>query len=196
MDRKRFLKNTCGIGMGSCMGFALLAGRDLYAAAPDNDAAGSTPLVPVDARQIQNVLSYVEDNMEETVRKSVFERLGYEHTTDTGFIGWINGFKGKLQRFFDLVNSGEDTYWEKMEYDPERSLIRITGKPVDKCACPYAQAEHAPVSLCHYCCRNFQVSMFEILLERPVEVRIDEGFLLGDTRCSTTIVFEGKLDVV
>jgi hypothetical protein len=29
--------------------------------------------------------------------------------------------------------------------------------------------------------------MFEMLLEKPVKVYIDEAFLLGDKRCSTTI---------
>jgi hypothetical protein len=82
-----------------------------------------------------------------------------------------------------------------MEYDPEKSAISIIGKPADKCACPYAQCKNAPKSLCHYCCKNFQKSMFEILLERPVQVQIDEGFLLCGNRCSTTTFFNVKLAI-
>jgi len=32
-----------------------------------------------------------------------------------------------------------------------------------------------------------------MLLEKPVEVRIDDAFLLGGKRCSTTIFVDGKL---
>jgi hypothetical protein len=195
MDRKKFFKKACGIGIGSCVGFYLLSKDDLFASEQDNNLVNSTPIVPVDTRQIQNLLYYVENSMDETVKKSVFERLGYEHTTEIGFINWINGYKSDLKSFFDRVNSNKDTYWEKIEYDPEKSVIRIIGKPVDKCACPYAQCQNAPKSLCHYCCKSFQISMFRMLLERPVKVQIDEGFLLGDKRCSTTILFDGKLQM-
>jgi hypothetical protein len=195
MDRKNFFKKACGIGLGSCVGFGLLSKGDLFAATQDNNITEGTPIAPVDARQVQNVLYFIETSMEETVKESVFERLGYEHTTDVGFKNWILGYKNNIKSFFDKVNSNKDTYWEKMEYDPERSAIRIIGKPVDKCACPYAQCQNAPKSLCHFCCKNFQKSMFELLLERPVKVQIDESFLLGCKRCSTTIFFEGKLTI-
>jgi len=35
--------------------------------------------------------------------------------------------------------------------------------------------------------------MFEILLDKKVNVQIDEAFLLGGKRCSTTIFVDGKL---
>ena len=195
MNRKNFFKKSCSIGIGSCVGFSLLSKGNLFAAAQDNKETKGTPVVPVDTRQVQNVLIYVETTMEEIVKKNVFERLGYEHTTNPGFKNWIDGYKSNVKSFFDMVNSNKDTYWEKMEYDPEKSTIKITGKIVDKCACPYAQCQDAPKSLCNYCCKNFQKSMFEMLLDRPVEVQIDEGFLLGDKRCSTTIFFGGKLQL-
>ncbi len=196
MDRKKFLKKACGLGIGPCIGFSFLSKGDLFAATQDNDKIlKSTPVVPVDTRQVQNVLSYIENSMEESVKKSVFERLGYEHTTKPSFKNWINGYKNNIKSFFDMVNSNKDTYWEKMEYDPEKSAIRIIGKLVDKCACPYAQCQNAPKSLCHYCCKNFQISMFEMLLDRPVKVQIDESYLLGGKRCSTTVFVDGKLQL-
>ena len=195
MNRNNFIKKACGIGIGSCVGFRLLSKGDLYAAAHDNQTESITPVVPVDTRQVQNVLSFVENSMSENVKKDIFERLGYEHTTDPGFINWIDGYKKNLKSFFDRVNSGEDRYWESMEYDPEKSAVKIVGKPVDKCACPYAQCPNPPESLCHYCCKNFQVAMFEMLFDKQVEVRIDEAFLLGDKRCSTTIFVDGKLQI-
>ena len=195
MDRKNFLKSVCGLGICSCAGFSLLMNDKLSAAVKrDSQADKKTPLVPVDSRQIQNVLCYIDSSVDESAKKSIFERLGAEHLTDTGFKNWIDNSKNNLKGYFDRINSNKDTYWEKIEYNPEASTTKITGKPVDRCACPYAQHENPPFSLCNYCCASFQKAMFEMLLEKPViKVQIDESYLLGGKRCSTTLFIEGKL---
>jgi hypothetical protein len=193
MDRKDFFKSACGLGICSCVGVGLLSNNSFASVKQDTIGTKKTPVLPVEPRQIQNVLYHIDSTMDESIKKNVFEQLGYEHTTNDGFKNWINGYKSNLKSFFDKVNSNNDTYWEKIEYNPETSVIKITGKPVDRCACPYAQADNPPKSLCNYCCINFQKSMFEMLLGKSVKVQTDEAFLLGGKRCSTTIFVDGKL---
>jgi hypothetical protein len=195
MDRKDFLKNACGIGICSCAGLSLLTNDKLLASVIQTSQSDKkTPLVPVDVRQIKNVLCYIDSSMDESVKKSVFEKLGAEHLTHEGFINFINNTKNNLKGYFDGINSNKDTYWEKIEYDPETSTIKITGKPVDRCACSYAQTESTPISLCKYCCVGFQKTMFEMLLGKPViKVQLDESYMLGGKRCSSTVFIEGKL---
>lgn len=160
------------------------------------DASGSTPLVPVDQRQIANVLCFIDSSMDESVKKQVFGRLGFEHLTHPQFVQMINETKKDIKGYFDRINSGKDTYWEKIEYIASLSCIRITGKKATRCACPYAECDKPPKSLCNYCCINFQKCMFEMLLGKKVKVQLDESFLLGGKRCSTTIFVDGKLDIV
>jgi hypothetical protein len=194
MDRKNFCKTTCGLGISSCLGFGFLSNTGLSATGElIQEADKRNPIVPVDLRQIQNVLRFVDSSMDEPSKKAVFERLGMEHTTSEKFIVVMDGYKKDLKGYFDSVNSKKDTYWEKMEYNPDTSVIKITGKVVDRCACSYAQCANPPKSLCNYCCKNFQKQMFEIILGKKVEVKIDAAFLLGDNRCSTTIFVDGKL---
>lgn len=185
----------CGLGIGSCAGINMLTNEKLFAEDEQNsEPEKKTPLVPTDTRQIQNVLSYIESSMDEPVKKSIFERLGAEHLTHPGFANWINENKNNIKGYFDRINSNKDTYWEKIEYDSETSAIKITGKPVDRCACPYAQSENPPLSLCYHCCVGFQKKMFELLLEKPViKVQVDESYLLGGNRCSSTVFIDGKL---
>lgn len=196
MDRKEFFKHTCGIGIGSCLGMNLLMNSKVMAAEDQkSEQEEKTPLVPADTRQIQNVLSYVESSMDESVKKSIFERLGEEHLTHPGFINWINENKKNIKGYFDHINSNKDTYWEKIEYNPDESSIKIIGKPVDRCACPYAQHENPPLALCNYCCIGFQKRMFEMLLGIPVvKVVLDESYLLGGKRCSSTVQIDGKIN--
>ena len=196
MKRKNFLKCSCSIGLASCVGLGTVAGESLFAKVTEDEIIDKkNPLIPVDTRQVQNVLSHVENTMDENVKKSIFDKLGYEHTTDPGFIDWINGYKKDLKKFFDRINSDKDTYWEKIEYDPKISAIKITGKPVDRCACAYAQAENAPKSLCNYCCKSFEKHMFEMLLDKTVRVEVNKAFLLGGKRCSSTIYVSGTLQL-
>jgi len=191
MDRKKFCKTSCSLSLASCAGLGLISGGVASAGEIFSDAGDQeNPLVAVDLRQIQNVLKYVDSLDDEQIKRGVFERLGYEHVTNKAYHDYLVGFRKDLKSYFDNVNTGKDRYWEKMEWDPARSEIRVTGKVVDRCACSYAQCENPPLSLCNYCCKNFQKAMFELMLDRKVDVRIDEAFLLGDKRCSTTIFVE------
>ena len=197
MDRKSFLKCSCALGIGSCFGIGLIGNEKLQAAVKNIPVTDDgTPVIAADARQIQNVLSYIDSNMDESVKKAIFDKLGYEHITHTDFKNWIISQRDDLKEYFGRINSNKDTYWEKIEYVPESSAIKITGKKVDKCACAYAQHENPPLSLCNYCCKNFQVGYFELLFDKKViKVDIDESFLLGGERCSSTVYIDGKIEI-
>lgn len=208
MNRKTFLMK-CATGLGSCAAAGVIAplltasasgAENAKAAEPQApDGKGDStliPLVPVSARQIANTLSFIDSALDESAKQQTFERLGYEHTTDPKFAGWIATSSKDLKGFFDRVNSQQDTYWEKIECIRVPASIRVTGKVVTRCACSYAQCDRPAKALCNYCCRSFQQHMFEMLLQRPVRVRIDEAYLLGGKRCSTTIFFEGGLEGV
>ena len=197
MDRKDFLKCSCGLGIGSCLGISLFMNNKVLAVGNQKSESGKeTPLVPVDSRQIQNLLSYIESSMDGSAVKDIFERLGAEHLTHPEFVKWINENKKNIKGYFNKINSNSDTYWEKIEYNSETSTIKITGKQADRCACAYAQNENPPISLCKHCCIGFQKRMFEMLLGVPVtNVVLDESYLLGGKRCSSTIHIDGKIKI-
>ncbi len=91
------------------------------------------------AGRCQTNTKYVElyrYSMDESVRKSVFEKLGAEHLTHPGFKKFIHDAKKNLQGYFDNINSNKDTYWEKIEYLPATSTIKITGKPGNRSRVP------------------------------------------------------------
>lgn len=197
MKRKEFFKKACGMGVCSFMGLGLLSKCSENNPTAEKKSVGTqTPVESADARQIQNLLTYIESEIDDPAKTSIFERLGAEHLTDPMFAGSINQMKENIKGYFDYVNSGQDKYWEKIEYNSESSTIKITGKPVEKCACAYAQFENPPLSLCNTCCTNFQKTMFEMLLEKTVtKVQVDEAYMLGGNRCSTTLFIDGKLQL-
>ncbi|MGA7721494.1 MAG: hypothetical protein WCA84_09990 [Ignavibacteriaceae bacterium] len=78
--------------------------------------------------------------------------------------------------------------WEKIEYNAEQSVLKITGRKVE-CNCTFAREQQKPKSLCNYCCKSFLQEFFGTLLNNKVKTVIDETVILGGERCCATISF-------
>ncbi len=138
--------------------------------------------------QVRSLLKHVDSNMEEGVKKEIFSRLGHECFYARHLDGWIDGFKGDVRNLLDYVNvQRKSKYWESLALSQDKKRIVLTGREVEGCACAFADCADPPLSLCRYCCKNFQQELFGYLLGKKVKVTIAESLLLGDTRCSTII---------
>ncbi len=140
--------------------------------------------------QVRNLLKHVDSKMDESVKKDVFTRLGHECFYSRHLDQWIDQFKDDVQNLLHYVNvEKKSKYWESLALSPDKKRIVLTGKEAEGCACAFADCENPPLSLCRYCCKNFQQEMFGSLLKKNVKVTITESLLLGDKRCSTIIEF-------
>jgi hypothetical protein len=93
-----------------------------------------------------------------------------------------------IQAFLDRVNvEHASPYWEKLEFNSDKSILFLTGKIVQGCVCAFGECDKPPVSLCNYCCKTFQEKMFSTLFDRNVEVKVTESFIYGGERCNTEI---------
>lgn len=141
-----------------------------------------------DREQVQALLTYIDATQSEAVKNSIFSELGRGCFIRHKMGAWVDSFDGDAQAFLDRINvQNASKYWERLEYNEDRSALLLTGRIVDRCACAYASGPQPPESLCHYCCKRFQEEIFGRLLGRAVEVEITEAYLLGGQRCSTKI---------
>ena len=148
------------------------------------------PYVPqeMNQEQVKNILKFIDASQSESVKNSIFSQLGHECFYARKLDGWIGQYRGDVQAFLDRVNiQHASKYWERLEFTEDRTMLILTGKKVQGCACAFADCSQPPQSLCHYCCKNFQQELFGMLLGQKVEVTITESYLLGGERCSTTI---------
>lgn len=142
----------------------------------------------INPEQVQNILKFVDASQSEAVKESIFHQLGHECFYVRKLDEWIRQYKEDVQAFLDWVNIEKASkYWERLEFNEDRSMLILTGRKVEGCACSFADCSKPPKALCYYCCKNFQQEMFSTLLGQNVEVEITEAFLLGDGRCSTWI---------
>ncbi len=143
--------------------------------------------IPMNEHQIRMVLKYIDTSVNKKDKAGIFEKMGHECLYSRNLDQWILSFKDNHDEFFDQVKRGESSYWEKLEYNKETSVITLVGREFQTCACAYGKGDTPPESLCLHCCRKFQEELFSLLLDKKVRVRIDESVILGGKRCSTTI---------
>jgi hypothetical protein len=184
MKRKEFI-NTCSTcGAVSLLGLFYpekASARTAFTTKKDDNE------IPMNKTQIRELLKFIDSSVNEKDKKGIFNKLGTECFYSRNLDQWIAGFKDNTDEYFDRVQRGESKYWEKLEYDKKQSVITLIGRKSQTCACAYSKCDNPPESLCNYCCKRFQEEIFGTLLDKKVEVRIDESILLGGERCSTTI---------
>jgi hypothetical protein len=184
MKRKEFLSKSCSCGALSLIG---LFNLDRVYAQENNPKSDDTDGEPMNKNQVCQLLKFIDSSVNESDKENIFKKLGTECLYSRNYDKWIAGFKDNREEFFNRVKRGESKYWEKLEYDREKSVITLVGRIRQTCSCQYGQIEQPPKSLCNYCCKRFQEELFGLLLEKKVNVRIDESIILGGERCSTTI---------
>lgn len=184
MKRKQFIRacSTCG-----AMSLLAVFNTGKTFGHENNATHEETDSEPMNKTQVREVLKFIDASVNETDKEKIFNKLGTECLYSRGYDTWIISCRDDLDEFFNRVQRGESRYWEKLEYDREKSVITLIGRKFQTCVCEYGQCEEPPKSLCRYCCKRFQEELFGLLLDRKVMVRIDESVILGGERCSTTI---------
>ena len=193
MERRSFFLNCFDCGLAAMIGGIILESGSAYS--QENESTKEREKEPVKndlvqqvvPNQVINLLKFIEGNFDESTRKKIFSNLGYECFYSRGLDKWIQNYKADLDSFLDYTNSGKSRYWEKLEYDRENSKIKVTSRKFISCVCAYAQCPEPTKSLCNFCCKRFQKALFETLLDKKVEVKIDSSIMLDGKRCCTTI---------
>jgi len=138
--------------------------------------------------QVRDLLKHIDATQNETVKSNIFAQLGYGCFHTRQLKQWIDGFDGDVELFLDNINvEHKSRYWESLIFSSDKKQLILTGKEVDGCACAFADCDDPPLSLCNYCCKNFQQELFKYLLHKPVDVTITASYLRGDRRCNTII---------
>ena len=184
MKRQEFINLGCSCGILSCF-FPRKASCQIEKFEPP---AKKHIQQEMNQEQVKNILKFIDDSYSESIKESIFGQLGHECFYSRNLDKWIETYTDDVQAFLDRVNiEHKSTYWERLEFNADRTVLELTGKKVVGCACAFADCLQPPKSLCTYCCKNFQQELFGTLLRKQVRVEITKSFLFGDNRCNTLI---------
>jgi len=143
----------------------------------------------VNPDQVNAVLKFIDATQSEPVKESIFGKLGRECFSSRNLDAWVRSFDG-VHGLIHWVNvEKKSRFWEELELNEENSVLKLTGKTGDRCACVFSDIADPPHSLCNYCCKYFQEELFSMLAGRRARVEITESIILGSNRCCTLIHF-------
>ncbi len=146
------------------------------------------PIIGMNKEQVVAIITYIDSSQPEEVKKDVFRRLGNECFASRHARDWGMSFRNDPQRLLDEVNiEGKSPYWEKLEFNEDKTVLYLTGKKTSRCVCAFGNTAKPAKSLCLYCCKTFQENLFGAVFGGKVEVEIVESSILGGQRCSTAI---------
>jgi hypothetical protein len=184
MKRRGFLKAGCLGGILAMAGEPKSVAQDVNTPQPEE---AKKNIFEMNQEQVKKVIKYIDNSQEEAVKKSIFGQLGRQCFYCREVDRWINSFKGDVEAFLDRVNTGKSKSWERLEFNEEKTILTLTGRPGGGCVCAFADITKPPKSLCYYCCKSFREELFGKLLKKKVEVEITQTRLLGNDRCNSLI---------
>jgi len=192
MNRRKMLKQACGLGLCACAGSALLS--EMCEAA-DNTANTVTPApAPGDdalkkaqwwlahtQKQTARLWELLESRLDEKSRLEILEQLGRNCAAN---LKWAGRFKGDPEGFFRFMNQKAG---EQFTYDREKGVITIVTRERD-CDCRMVNSKITPPIFCA-CSVGWQKQTYETILGKPVDAEVKESVLRGSKRC----VFEVRI---
>jgi len=189
MNRRAFVTRGC-----ACVTL-LLAGtaRSLPETSEAQPKGETKPAVEdltqsLNPAQVMAVLSDIDRSGDSRLTDAVFTRWGNQcFQSSSRLKEFVAKQKADFPGYVERVNSGRNRYWERLDYDPAKGILKITSRKFGKCICAYAQCSQPARALCTHCCKAFQAEFFRAMTGREVTVQIDEGILLGGERCRTTV---------
>ena len=183
MDRRSFIQHGCACSL------MLLADQPQGSViAAEADKPQLDNIMPVKSEQIIAVLNDIDQSQDKALIDAVFTRWGYQcFQTRHDLVAFAKEKHKNFQGYVDYINSGQARFWEKLDYDEPKGILKVTGRKSEKCVCAYAQCLQPAKSLCTHCCKQFQAELFKTMTGHEAEVEITESILLGGQRCCTTV---------
>ncbi len=176
MDRKKFFKSACTLGICSCVGAGLLSNGNLQAS-EKLDTDWKERFIKY---RFAKLIGILDLTLDENTKNQIIENLGQECSKD----GFAQNYKNNIDGFFNEIHN---RWGENSTYDKEKGLIRIE-TPERDCVCPFVDSKVISKSICQ-CSVGWQTQTYKTILGREVEAKCLESVIRGSKKC----VFEIRI---
>ncbi len=182
MNRNDFLK-TCVSGLCGCSVLGFLARADAHA-----EETSPAPVLKVtDVNMLQRklntaqerfakLMTVLQENVDEATQQKILQNLGRKCAGD--YLPALAENKINVRGFLAEMRS---SWVEKTEYDEAAGTVRIVGKQSQGC-CPLAKPGVTPSLFCA-CSLGHMQAVFSFLLNKPVNVDLEDSILRGGKSC-------------
>ena len=173
--------------MCSCAGVMLLD-RGLRAQDPDEQTEHTDETIQelewkigFIQRRFAGMLDLIRDTTDTATQAIILEGMGRACAAE--YTGQLEEFRGDLEGFIKHI---EEQWAEKVDHNPEKRIITVTGRKQESCFCPFVNKEVTPAEFCK-CSIGWQKECFEFITGKQVEATIKGTILQGEEQCSFQI---------
>jgi predicted hydrocarbon binding protein len=132
---------------------------------------------------ISNLIENMDEHLDEAAKINLLEKCGRacaeSHAKEQALKnkGDLSGWLSVLKRWVGSENVRKEEHGVRVMYS--------------KCLCPLVQG-HPPLMSKTYCncSRGWLMETFETVLEKPVEVKLEDSIMQGGKRCRFIVLFE------
>ena len=181
MERKEFLKSACTLGLCSCAGFSILSGGNIFAGTDETLQDKPDWRIGFIQKRFAKLLEILDSYVDEDDKLKMLENMGRQCARENSDL--YMKFKGNPEGFLAEVKK---KWADEAEYNPEDGSIRIVGKKSETCGCPFVDNSLTPKEFCN-CSLGWNLEVYETVLDKKVEVKIEQSSLWGDGRCTAAI---------
>ncbi|MFH1195049.1 MAG: hypothetical protein V1720_05020 [bacterium] len=181
MERKEFLKAACTFGICSCAGMSMLSSGNIFAAGSSNAEGETDWRIGFMQKRFANLIKILDNVSDPVEKKKILEDMGRGCANESK--DQYTKFIGNPEGMLEVIKS---EWAENTEYDKEKNRVRIIGKKMESCFCPFVDSSLMPKEFCN-CSMGYNKQMFETIFEKNVNVSIEESKLYGGERCSFII---------
>lgn len=183
MDRKDFLKNICKYSGCGCAGMILLSPATLLADKDNSEEKEEDRRIGFMQDRIAKLIEGMDANLDKEILTTLLENVG-RHCAKENSEYYVK-FKGNVNGYL----KGLEEWVEKAEHDEEKGIVKITGRKNNSCYCPFVDISKMPGEFCN-CTRGWNKEIYETIIGKPVDVKIDSTVLWGGESCSYTITYK------
>lgn len=181
MDRKDFLKKTCGLGM--CGGFFMFSDTLLAAGGKLQEKQSKEK----DAHQkfFESWLIKLMENLEENFTEEDRIKLMEENGRDCAKRGAVQAVKKTANGDFDKMLATLKRWLGEDNIKKNNNNVEVV---FSKCYCHLLEKgpDKLPETYC-YCSQGWIKEIFESVVNKPVQVTINETVKRGGEKCRFTV---------
>ena len=182
MDRKDFFKNICRYGACGCAGMMLLSPAGLLANDDTPEENKEDWRIDFIQGRMAKFIEGMGEGLDKETLSALLENMGRycakgKSEENIKFKGDLNGYLKNLEKWV-----------EKVEHDEGKGVIKIVGIKNNSCFCPFVDISKMPGEFCN-CTKGWNKETYEVIIGKPVDVKIDMSVLQGSERCGFTITY-------
>lgn len=135
-------------------------------------------------QRFSDLLKHLEKLLDKGTRISLYKNLG--ESCALTYAEQLTPFKGKLKLILD--EQLRQDWLQEYNLDETQGVIKLVGKPKEKCGCPLVHEGITPKEFCNCSVGHFK-KVYEVVTDKKIEVELEKSILMGDKQCNFTVKF-------